>query len=386
MKSIIILGSSGSIGTQTLDILDRSKLKFKIEAISVGSNLDFAKKNIEKYKPNLVCARTKEDMDELKGVFNCEFTYGDAGLIKVSTYKKEQKILLISALVGSVGLIPTVEAIKIKRDIALANKETLVMAGDIVMNLAKKYKVNILPLDSEHSAIWQCMRGEDYKNIKNMIITASGGSLREKSVDELDDVTVQEVLNHPNWSMGRKITVDSATMMNKGFEVIEAHYLFDIEYDKIKTIMHKESIIHSMVEFKDGQIKAQIGPHDMRLPIIYALNYPDRVDLELPSLDLVKLKCLNFEELSFERFKCLELAYQAGRKGNIYPAVLNAANEGCVTLFLNEKIKFNMINKIIESYLNTYNSIDNLTIEKIIEVDKKIKEELSVRYGDGIKC
>ncbi len=382
MIKIIILGSSGSIGTQTFDVLDKSNIDFKIEAISVGSNLELAKNNIKKYKPNLVCTRTIEDMDLLKKEFDCDFTYGDQGLIEVSTYKQNENILLVSALVGSVGLKPTVEAIKIKRDIALANKETLVMAGEIVMSLAKEYGVNILPLDSEHSAIWQCMRGENYKDIKKIIITASGGSLRDKSLEELKDVTIEDVLNHPNWAMGKKITVDSATMMNKGFEVIEAHYLFNIPYNKIDTIMHKESIIHSMVEFNDGQLKAQIGPHDMRLPIIYAINYPNRVKINIPSLDLIKLKSLNFQELSFERFKCLELAYLAGEKGNIYPAVLNAANEACVELFLNGKIKFSQIDKIIEEYINAYNIIDDITIEKIISVDNKIKKEIYQRYGD----
>lgn len=382
MIKISILGASGSIGTQTFDILEKSGCDYKIEAISVGSDLSLARKNIKKFKPNLVCTRTEDDMIVLKQEFKCQFTFGDDGLNEVATYKKDEKILLVSALVGSVGLIPTVEAIKIKRDIALANKETLVMAGDIVMSLAKKYKVNIFPLDSEHSAIWQCMRGEEFSDVKKIIITASGGSLREKKLEELNNITVEEVLNHPNWSMGKKITVDSATMMNKGFEVIEAHYLFDIPYNKIETIMHKESIIHSMVEFNDGQIKAQIGPHDMRLPIVYAINYPKRVSIDLPSLDFVKLKSLNFQELSFERFKCLKLAYQAGEKGNIFPAVLNASNEACVYLFLNKKIKFNMISEIIESYLNAYNIIENLTIEKIIQIDKKIKKEIFTRYGD----
>lgn len=381
MKKIIILGSCGSIGTQTLDVLDKSGIDFSIEAISVGSDLELAKQIISKYNPKLVCTRTENDLKILQKEFDCNFTFGDEGLIDVACYKKEESMLLVSALVGSVGLIPTVNAIKIKRDIALANKETLVMAGEIVMNLVSEYGVNLYPLDSEHSAIWQCMRGEEYNNVKKIIITASGGSLRDRTLEELESISKDEVLNHPNWSMGKKITVDSATMMNKGFEVIEAHYLFDIDYDKIETILHKQSIIHSMVEFNDGQIKAQIGPHDMRLPIIYAINYPNRTDMKLNSLNFSKLKELTFEELSFERFNCLKLAYEAGRKGNIFPAVLNAANDACVELFLNDKIKFNMIDKVIEEYLNKYDYINDINIEKMIEVSNEIKNEIYERYG-----
>ncbi len=382
MKKIIILGSCGSIGTQTLEILDKVNIPFKIEAISVGRDLNLAKEIIGKYKPNLVCVRDESHIKELNQYYKTQYIFGDSGLIDVACFKKDEDILLVSALVGSVGLTPTVEAIKIKRNIALANKETLVMAGDIVMNLAKEYKVNILPLDSEHSAIWQCLQGENINDVKKLIITASGGSLRDKTVEELEDVSVDDVLNHPNWSMGSKITVDSATMMNKGFEVIEAHHLFDIPYDKIDTIMHKESIIHSMVEFNDGQIKAQLGPHDMRLPIIYAINFPQRINTNVESINFSKISKLTFEELSHVRFNCLRLAYLAGSKGNIYPAVLNAANEACVTLFLEGKIKFTMIDKIIEEYVITYNKLDVISIEVIIEVDKEIKEEIYSKYGD----
>ncbi len=382
MKKIIILGSCGSIGTQTLEVLNEANIEFKIEAISVGRNLDLARKIISEYKPNLVCTRTEEHSNILSKEFDNEFTFGDEGLIKVACYKKHEEILLVSALVGSVGLKPTVEAIKIKRDIALANKETLVMAGDIVMSLAKENNVKIFPLDSEHSAIWQCLAGENINEVNKFVITASGGALRELQKENLNNVTIDQVLNHPNWSMGSKITVDSATMMNKGFEVIEAHHLFDIPFEKIETIMHKESIVHSMVEFNDGQIKAQLGPHNMKLPIIYAITYPQRLNLDIPGIDFKTIGKLSFEELSHERFNCLRLAYLAGKKGNIYPTVLNAANEACVELFLNNKIKFVMIDKIIEEYIMTYNEVDNITIEKIIEVDIQVKKEIFTRYGD----
>ncbi len=382
MRKFIILGSCGSIGTQTLDILNKVKSKFKIEAISVGRDLHLASKIIEKYKPNLVCTRKKEDIDVLSKKFNCQFTFGDQGLIEVATYKKDEDILLISALVGSVGLLPTIEAIKVNRNIALANKETLVMAGDIVMKMAREYKVNILPLDSEHSAIWQCMRGEEYSQIKRLIITASGGSLRDLTLDELDNVTIEDVLNHPNWSMGSKITVDSATMMNKGFEVIEAHHLFNIPYSKIETLLHKESIIHSMVEFEDGQLKAQLGPHDMRLPIIYAINYPNREKTNVQTLDFTKVTNLSFKELCQKRYNCLKLSYECGNKGNIFPVVLNASNEVCVNLFLDGKIKFTDIDKIIEKTLLEYDYIDDLNIDKIIQIDKEVKEKIYQQYGD----
>lgn len=383
MKKIIILGSCGSIGTQTLDVLDESGIDFKIEAISVGRDLKLASYIIKKYKPNLVCTRSKEDLEILSKDFSCDFVFGDEGLIDIACYKQNEKMLLVSALVGSVGLIPTISAIKIKRDIALANKETLVMAGDIVMKLVKEYGVNLYPLDSEHSAIWQCMQGEKYCDVNKIIITASGGSLRNYKKEELCNVTVKDVLNHPNWSMGNKITVDSATMMNKGFEVIEAHYLFNIGYDKIETIMHKQSIIHSLVEFNDGQIKAQLGPHNMKLPILYAINFPNRIKLESDRLCFEKIKNLEFSELSHERFNCLKLAYYAGSKGNIYPTVLNAANEACVKLFLDGKISFSLIDRIIEKYVMEYNIIDNITLEKIIEVDNSVKKEILIRYGDG---
>ncbi len=306
---------------------------------------------------------------------------GDQGLVEIATYKSDEKILLVSALVGAVGLIPTIEAIKIKRDIALANKETLVMAGDIVMDLARANDVKIFPIDSEHSAIWQCITGEDDNEIKNLIITASGGSFRDLSRDELKDVTKKRALNHPNWKMGEKITIDSSTMMNKGFEVIEAHHLFNIGYEKIKTILHKESIVHSMVEFEDNQIKAQLGNSDMRLPIIYAINYPRRVSVDFDGLDLIKCGKLTFEELSYERFPCLRFAYEAGVKGNVFPVVLNAANEAAVDLFLKDKIDYLVIEKIIEEQLKNTTFIDDLTIDVIIKVDQEVKKNVYSKYG-----
>ena len=336
MKKIILLGANGSIGTQTLDVIKDKE--FKVVGMSVGHDLELAKKNIAEFNPEIVCTRTFNDMLELQKEFNMKIVYGDEGLIEVATYMPNEEILLVVALVGSIGLVPTVKAIEIGRNIALANKETLVMAGDIVMDLAKKHHVTIFPIDSEHSAIYQSLVGENKEDIKRLIITASGGSFRNLSREELLNVTLSDALKHPNWQMGAKITIDSSTIMNKGFEVIEAHHLFDIPYEKIDTILHPESIIHSMVEFKDSSIKAQMGVSDMRIPILYALTYPNRVVYD-NNLSLIN-RNLTFKELSFERFPCLKMAYEAGMKGNIYPTVLNASNEAAVQLFQQGKISY----------------------------------------------
>lgn len=314
MKDLILLGASGSIGTQTLDIVREFNDKFQVLGLSVGSDLEKAKKIIEEFKPKMVVTKTLEDLNELKSLFkDVDFDYGDNGLINLATFEKENlNVTLVVALVGTVGLLPTIEAIKIKRNIALANKETLVIAGEIVMNLARENNVTIFPIDSEHSAIYQGLVGENHNDIKKLIITASGGSLREYSREALAKVTKEEALAHPNWKMGAKITIDSATMMNKGFEVIEAHHLFNVGYDKIETIIHKESIIHSIVEFNDSQMKAQMANSDMRMPILYALSYPQRLEYQ-NELNLVG-KNLTFEQMDFDRFPCLKMAYEADRK------------------------------------------------------------------------
>ena len=362
---IVLLGASGSIGRQTLDIINENNIE--LVGCSLGRDLNLAKQIIEKYKPKFVCLRKKEDLASFK-YDNTTFYYGDEGLIQLARVECD---IVVNALMGSVGLKPTVEAIKTKHDIALANKETLVMAGDIIINLAKEYNVNIIPIDSEHSAIWQCLKGENYADIKRIIITASGGSLRDKSREELEYVTVMDALNHPNWKMGEKITIDSATMMNKGLEVIEAHHLFNVPYEKIETIMHRESIIHSFVEFKDSSIKAQLAVPDMRMPILYALQNGNRVEYD-NELNIVDM---HFEELSLKRFPCLKYAYEAGKKGGIAPVVLNAANEAAVKLFLNGQINFLDIEKIVYNELNDLKNFIP-TLDEIIEWDKKIKDKL----------
>ena len=384
MKELIILGASGSIGTQTLDIVREFPSEFKVVGLSVGSDLLKAKSIIEEFKPKMVVTKTLEDSNYLKTSFDSiSFKHGDLGLLELATMDKENKnITLVQALVTSVGLLPTIKAIEIGRNIALANKETLVVAGEIVMKLAEENNVTIFPIDSEHSAIYQALVGEDKKDIKNIIITASGGALRDYSREELKTITKEEALAHPNWKMGSKITIDSATMMNKGFEVIEAHHLFNVGYDKIKTVIHRESIIHSIVEFNDSQMKAQLANSDMRMPILYALNYPKRLEYN-NELSLIGLN-LSFSEMDFDRYPCLGMAYEAGKKGNIYPTVLNASNDICVKLFLEDKITFLMIEEIVKEELERTKPVDKLTIEVILETEKEVKNRILDKYGRGV--
>lgn len=379
MKNLYILGAAGSIGSQTLDIVRENKNLFKVCGISVGRDLKLAQKIIDEFNPSIVCFRNKSDIDKV--ITSAATCYGDEGLNEVASYGEAKNSLLVNALVGAVGLIPTVYAIKHKRDIALANKETLVMAGDIINNLLKEYNVRLYPIDSEHSAIWQCLQGEDINDVNKLIITASGGSFRDKSREKLENVTVNEALCHPNWKMGKKITIDSATMMNKGFEVIEAYHLFHLPIDKITTVLHRESIVHSLVEFNDGAIKAELGESDMRVPILYALMYPNHKPYSGKKLDLSLGLKLSFEELSQKRYPCLGYAYQAIKKGGLYPAVLNAANEAAVYLFLNNRIKFLDIEKIIYEEINQDYDMVNPSLDDIIKVNRLVFSKITNKYG-----
>ena len=378
MKYVYILGSLGSIGMQTLEVIRENKDEFKVIGLSLGRNLELAKEICEEFKPEIISLREKK---EFKLSYNPIITYGDEGLLEVAKYHKYDNEVLVNALVGMSGLLPTVYAIKAKKNLALANKETLVVAGDIIKDLIKEYNVSLTPIDSEHSAILECLKGEDKKDIKRLIITASGGSFRNKKREELINVTKNDALCHPNWSMGEKITIDSATMMNKGFEIIEAHYLFDVPYEKITPILHPQSIIHSMVEYNDGTIKASLGPTSMMIPIKYALRYPSHDGVTNAGyLDLIGLN-LTFNELSEERYPCLKYAYYAAKKGGIYYAVLNASNEAAVKLFLDEKIKFLDIEKIIENEINNpiYEKYE-YNLENIIKVSKDIINDILGRY------
>lgn len=370
MKIISILGVSGSIGTQAIDVLRNHKDKFQLGAISVGRNINYLEEILEEFNPPFVSVMEKSDYLNLKQKYpEIEFTYGDEGLIDAATYKTD---LLLTAVMGSVGLIPTIKAIESGTDIALANKETLVAAGSIVMQKAKEYNVKIIPVDSEHSAIYQCLNGENLSEVKNIIITASGGSFRDLTREELKTVTLKDALNHPNWSMGQKITIDSATMMNKGLEVIEAKHLFDLEITQIKTLLHRESIIHSMVEFVDNSMIAQIGNSDMRTAIQYAFSYPERIYKDNP-LDFNTISTLNFKPMDLERFKMLKFAYDALEIGGTMPAVMNAANEFAVAEFLNGKIEFLEIEDIVESRMNQHKVVQNPDLETILYYDALYK-------------
>ncbi len=371
MKYISLLGATGSIGQQTIDVVRNHPEQFRIVALSAGKNIELIRTYINEFKPELISVQTKEDYETLKAEYSqqkVDFTYGDEGLVAVAVYHKAA--ILVNAVMGSVGLFPTLQAIEAKKDIAIANKETLVTAGHLVIEAAKKAGVKLLPVDSEHSAIFQALQGEQEKNIERLIITASGGSFRDRTREQLVGVTVDEALNHPNWSMGAKITIDSASMMNKGLEVIEAHWLFNLPYDKIDVVLHRESVIHSMVEFHDSSVMAQLGTPDMRVPIQYALTYPDRLPLVGKNrLNLAQIGMLHFEEMNFTRYPCLQYAYEAGKIGGTMPTVLNAANEAAVGLFLQGHISFLEIETLINEALNRHQVLENPDLATIREVD-----------------
>ncbi len=371
-KKIAILGSTGSIGTQALEVIDKLSDKFEIIAFSAGNNIQLLKEQMKKYSPKYVSVKNETDTIELKKEFtNIKILYGNEGLIELATLDEVDTLLV--AVSGKIGLKPTIEAIKKKKNIALANKETLVMAGDIVMKLARENNVRILPVDSEHSAIFQCINGG--KNVKKLIITASGGPFRTSTQNELEHANLDKTLAHPRWNMGKKITVDSATLMNKGLEVIEAHHLFNFDYEDIKVVIHPQSYVHSAVEFIDGSIIAQIGIPSMHIPIQYALTFPDRVEgIETESFDFIKAGKLEFYEPDYEKFPSLSLAFKAGKQGGTYPVCMNAANEEAVFAFLEKKIKYLDIYKITKSIFDNYTSINNANLEQILEEDEKIRK------------
>ncbi|TYR77493.1 1-deoxy-D-xylulose-5-phosphate reductoisomerase [Rossellomorea vietnamensis] len=374
MRKISLMGATGSIGMQTLDVIRENKEQFELTAISAGRNIAETRKIIQEFNPRLVSVQLKEDAEILKNEVphGTKVLWGEEGLLETACH--EDTDVLVNAVLGSVGLFPTLRAIEAGKTIAIANKETLVTAGHIVMEAAARNQVSLLPVDSEHSAIFQSLQGENTKNIESLIITASGGSFRDRTRTELEGVTVDEALNHPNWAMGAKITIDSATMMNKGLEVIEAHWLFGIPYENIKVLLHRESIIHSMVEFHDSSVMAQLGTPDMRVPIQYALTYPDRFARPRGGrLNLAEIGKLHFEEMDFERFRCLEYCFEAGKAGGSMPAVLNAANEAAVARFLNGDISFLDIETLIEKSLTRHELIKQPDLEAIREIDSETR-------------
>lgn len=376
MKKIAILGSTGSIGTQTLDVVRKNK-DIEVLALAAGSNVKALAEQIREFRPKLVCIAKEESISELKLLTNdipYEICYGTEGLVRVATY--DNVGILVTAIVGMIGIVPTIEAIKAGKDIALANKETLVTAGHIIMPLAKEHNVRILPVDSEHSAIFQSLNGENPSTIEKILLTASGGPFRGRTIDEMRDVRVEDALKHPNWSMGHKITIDSATMVNKGLEVMEARWLFGVDIDDVTVVVQPQSVIHSMVQYVDGSIIAQLGCPDMRLPIQYALYYPERKPMDIARLDFAKLASITFEAPDMVNFKGLALAYEAGRRGGNLPTILNAANEFAVAQFLGRKCGFLDITDMIEKAMDCIQYIDNPDVNDILDTEKAVYEFL----------
>lgn len=385
MKKISILGATGSIGTQTLDVIRKSD---DIELVGITANTSVLKviEIIEEFNPRFVGMMEKEAYYKILEYVNVNnknivVLEGIEGLNKIASL--DEIDIVVTSVVGMIGLEPTLKAIRAKKDIALANKETLVVAGELVMKEAEKNNVKILPVDSEHSAIFQSLRGNNLSELKKVILTASGGPFRGKKLDELKKIKVKDALNHPNWSMGQKITIDSSTLMNKGLEVIEAHFLFDCPYDNIQVVIHPQSIVHSMVEYKDNSIIAQLGSPDMRLPIQYALNYPKRKNEIANKIDFWEISKLTFEKPDLDTFKCLKLAYKVGKEGKLMPTILNGANEALVDIFLKEKINYLQIGDIIEECLEVFKKEGNeeVTLENVIELDKKVKEYVYNKYN-----
>ena len=368
-KKISLLGATGSIGIQTLDIINSNPDKFELVSFSAGMNIDKVREIAMGHNPKAVSVIRREDAAILQSEFPAiKFVCGNEGLIEVAAHTGAD--ILVNAVIGSVGLQPTLEAIRSGITIAIANKETLVAAGDIVIEEARKRNVPLLPVDSEHSALFQALNGENPKRVSRLILTASGGSFRDLSRDDLTGVTVEQALAHPNWSMGNKLTIDSATMMNKGLEVIEAHHLFEMPYEQIDVLLHRESIIHSMVEFEDTSVMAQLGSPDMRVPIQYALTYPDRIPMNnAKPLRLEEIGKLHFEKVDFTRFNALALAYSAGKEGGTMPAAMNAANEVAVSLFMQGKIPFLMIEEIVERVMDSHKTVFELDLQAILETD-----------------
>ncbi|WP_256761338.1 1-deoxy-D-xylulose-5-phosphate reductoisomerase [Cohnella sp. WQ 127256] len=377
MKKIAVLGSTGSIGTQTLDVISRQPEDFEVVGLAAGNNVTLLLEQVHQFKPQWVSVANNALAEQVRAEVptGVRVVYGESGLTEIAGHSGANYV--VCALVGSLGLTSTLAAIEAGADIGLANKETLVTAGHLVMQKAKDKGVSILPVDSEHSAIFQCLNGESPKAIQRLMLTASGGSFRDLNHEQLKNVTVEDALKHPNWSMGAKVTIDSATMANKGLEVIEAHWLFDLPYDQIDVVLHPESIVHSMVEFIDTSVMAQLGNPDMRVPIQYALTYPERKASPASALDLITKGTLHFREMDLKRYPCLRLAYEAGRSGGTSTTVFNAANEVAVARFLKGEISFLAIEEIIEKVLSQHTSIASPSLEAILDTDAWARLEAS---------
>ena len=380
MRRIAILGSTGSIGTQTLEVVEQNK-DIEVTALAAGSNIRLLEQQIRKFHPRLAAVWSEEKAKELRTAvadLDVRIEAGMDGLIAVATEEKAQTV--VTAVVGMIGILPTIAAIQAGRDIALANKETLVTAGHLIIPMVKEQGVRLLPVDSEHSAIFQCLNGEHGNRIQKILLTASGGPFRGWTREQMKNIQVEDALKHPNWSMGRKITIDSSTMVNKGLEVMEARWLFGVEMDQVQVVVQPQSVIHSMVEFEDGAVMAQLGTPDMKLPIQYALYYPERRPLAGDRLDFWKLKEIRFEKPDFENFPALSLAYRAGKTGGSLPTVFNAANERAVSMFLNRKIGYLTIVDIIESAMKRHQVISDPSVEQILETERETYDYIESRW------
>ncbi|MBD2247706.1 1-deoxy-D-xylulose-5-phosphate reductoisomerase [Nostoc sp. FACHB-888] len=381
MKAITLVGSTGSIGTQTLDIVTQYPDQFRIVGLAAGNNVEMLAAQIRQFRPEIAAICSEDKLPALKeAIIDLDpqpiLLAGEAGVIEVARYGDAQTV--VTGIVGCAGLLPTIAAIEAGKDIALANKETLIAGAPVVLPLVEKHGVKLLPADSEHSAIFQCLQGVPKGGLRKILLTASGGAFRDWDVEKLADVTVADALKHPNWSMGRKITVDSATLMNKGLEVIEAHFLFGLDYDNIEIVIHPQSIIHSLIELQDTSVLAQLGWPDMRLPLLYALSWPDRIYTNWERLDLVKAGNLTFREPDHQKYPCMQLAYAVGKAGGSMPAVLNAANEQAVALFLSEKIRFLDIPRCIEWVCDRHQNDNcaNPSLDDILAADKWARQEV----------
>ncbi|MBC6430167.1 1-deoxy-D-xylulose-5-phosphate reductoisomerase [Nostoc sp. HG1] len=381
MKAITLVGSTGSIGTQTLDIVTQYPDQFRIVGLAAGNNVEMLAAQIRQFRPEIAAICSEDKLPALKeAIIDLDpqpiLLAGEAGVIEVARYGDAQTV--VTGIVGCAGLLPTIAAIEAGKDIALANKETLIAGAPVVLPLVEKHGVKLLPADSEHSAIFQCLQGVPKAGLRKILLTASGGAFRDWDVEKLADVTVADALKHPNWSMGRKITVDSATLMNKGLEVIEAHFLFGLDYNDIEIVIHPQSIIHSLIELQDTSVLAQLGWPDMRLPLLYALSWPDRIYTNWERLDLVKAGNLTFREPDHQKYPCMQLAYAVGKAGGSMPAVLNAANEQAVALFLDEKIRFLDIPRCIEWVCDRHQNDNrsNPSLDDILTADKWARQEV----------
>ncbi|WNC61601.1 1-deoxy-D-xylulose-5-phosphate reductoisomerase [Thermosynechococcus sp. QS41] len=390
MKALTLLGSTGSIGTQTLDIVAQYPDRFRIVGLAAGRNLERLIPQIRQFQPEIVSIADAKQLPELEAALadlpqKPQLVAGESGIATVAAYGDAD--VVVTGIVGCAGLVPTIAAIKAGKDIALANKETLIAGAPVVLPLLQEYGVKLLPADSEHSAIFQCLQGVPEGGLRKIILTASGGAFRDWPVEKLSQVTVADALKHPNWSMGPKITVDSATLMNKGLEVIEAHYLFGMDYDNIEIVIHPQSIIHSLIELQDTSVLAQLGWPDMRLPLLYALSWPERIPTNWSALDLVKAGDLTFRSPDHQKYPCMGLAYAAGRAGGAMPAVLNAANEQAVALFIAEAISFLEIPRLIEMTCDRYSAqnINNPTLEDILAADRWARETVQELAQRGVR-